>query len=127
MNNIIFGYIYCAMVKFYPNYVKVGCTNDINTRMKQLSGQLVDKFICIFFIKVEYSQMFDIEKKIHKDIINAGYERINNKEFFKCKPYDIKYIFNKYNNDYKNSDNYKKILSSFNENIDTKKIIDTKK
>jgi hypothetical protein len=124
MNNIIFGNIYCAMIKCYPNYVKVGCTSNIDERMKNLSGQLVDKFICIFYIKVEYSQMFDIEKKIHKEIIDAGYKRINNKEFFKCKPNDIKYIFNKYKNDCINSNNYKKInTTKIKKKINTKKII----
>jgi len=49
MNNKIVGYIYCAIIKFYPDYIKVGCTIDINSRMKQLSGQLIENFTCIFF------------------------------------------------------------------------------
>jgi len=105
MNNKIVGYIYCAIIKFYPDYIKVGCTIDINSRMKQLSGQLIENFTCIFFIEVKYSQMFIIEKKIHNDIINANYERINNTEFFRCNPEQIKYIFDKYSNT--QNDNYK--------------------
>jgi len=108
MNNNVFGYIYCAVISCYPDYVKVGCTADIFQRMKNLSGQLVDKFECVFFIKVEYSKMFQLENIIHKKIVSAGFPRINNKEFFKCKPHQIKYIF----------DNYKNYINEMDNNMD---------
>jgi hypothetical protein len=93
------GHIYCAIIDCYPDYVKVGCTTNIHNRMNNLSASShMDKFKCIFSIEVEQLNMYSIEKNIHQDIINAGFKRFKGREFFNCKPNDIKYIFNKYNN-----------------------------
>jgi|LakMenEpi02Apr12_1017379.scaffolds.fasta_scaffold08651_1 predicted nuclease with TOPRIM domain len=94
------GHIYCAIIDCYPEYVKVGCTTNIDNRMNNLSSSSshIDKFKCIFSIEVEQLNMYSIEKNIHQDIINAGFKRFKGREFFNCKPDDIKYIFDKYNN-----------------------------
>lgn len=120
MSTYVFGYIYCAVINCYPDYVKVGCTTDIFQRMNNLSGQFVDKFECVFFIKVEYSKMYQIENIIHKKIVSEGFPRINNKEFFKCKPDQIKYIFDNYKNYIKELDN------NINANKKNNKINDNK-
>jgi hypothetical protein len=93
------GHIYCAIIDCYPDYVKVGCTTNIDNKMNNLSASShIDKFKCIFSIEVEQLNMFSIEKNIHQDIINAGFKRFKGREFFNCKPNDIKYIFDKYDN-----------------------------
>jgi len=66
--------------------------------MNNLSSSHIDKFKCVFSIEVEQLNMYSIEKNIHQDIINAGFKRFEGREFFNCKPNDIKYIFDKYDN-----------------------------
>jgi len=92
------GHIYCAIIDCYTDYIKVGCTMDINSRMGNLSSSHMDKFKCIFSIEVEQIKMYCIERNIHNDIVKAGYKRFKGREFFNCKPDDIKYIFDKYDN-----------------------------
>jgi len=92
------GHIYCAVIDCYSDYVKVGCTINIHNRMNNLSSSHIDKFKCVFSIEVEQLNMYSIEKNIHQDIINAGFKRCKGREYFNCKPDDIKYIFDKYDN-----------------------------
>jgi len=92
------GHIYCAINEIYPDYVKVGCTINIDSRMSNLSSSHINNFKCVFYIEVDQLKIYNIERGIHNDISNAGYERVKGKEFFKCKPEDIKHIFNKYSN-----------------------------
>ena len=95
MNN---GYIYCVSTPANTDRCKVGETlKGIEDRLKGLNTTSVsENFKLDYYIIVDPIYRFKIEKSIHNDIITAGYTRFPGKEFFKCKPDDIKQIFEKY-------------------------------
>jgi hypothetical protein len=99
MNN---GYIYCVSTPSNNDRCKVGETlSGIEFRLYGLNNTSVsENFKLDYYIVVDSNKRFKIEKLIHTDIITAGYTRFPGKEFFKCKPTDIKHIFEKYGNIY---------------------------
>ena len=88
------GFVYCMISEGIPNYIKVGFSLNINNRIIALSTGVPFNFECKFYIEIKKELMANTEKKIHKDIVDAGFEK--KKEFFKCNPEDIVYIFEKY-------------------------------
>ena len=88
------GFVYCMISEGIPNYIKVGFSLNINNRIIALSTGVPFNFECKFYIEIKKELMANTEKKIHKDIVDAGFEK--KKEFFKCNPEDIIYIFEKY-------------------------------
>ena len=91
------GYIYCFSNKLMPNLSKCGGTKrDPYLRCKELfNTSLPIECEVEYFIKV--SDWKKMEKIIHKEILDSGFERCNKREWFKCNPEDIKHIFDKYN------------------------------
>lgn len=88
------GFVYCMISEGIPDYIKVGFSLNINNRIIALSTGVPFNFECKFYIEIQKELMANTEKKIHKDIVDAGFEK--KKEFFKCNPEDIIYIFEKY-------------------------------
>jgi predicted nuclease with TOPRIM domain len=93
------SYIYCISNPYLSNIIKVGETSrTISERLKELNNSTttVCDFKLEYYIKVNTSDRFKIEKEIHNKIVENGYERIKGREFFKCSSDNIKKIFEEY-------------------------------
>lgn len=92
------SYIYCITNPCMKDICKVGLTSKTLTdRLKGLNNTSVAScFKLEYYIEVNSDERFNIEKNIHKDIVNNGYDRMPGKEFFKCNPIDIIKLFEKY-------------------------------
>ena len=116
------GYIYCVSTPANNDRCKVGETlKGIEYRLKGLNNTAVsENFKLDYYIVVDPDKRFKIEKSIHNDIITAGYTRFTGKEFFKCKPDNIKHIFEKYGNIYTKINEYKdsELLDNLDEEIE---------
>jgi hypothetical protein len=77
---------------------KVGLTSrTIKERLDELYNTSVGScFTLEYYIIVNPDERFKIEKNIHNDIVNNGYDRMPGREFFKCNPSDIIKLFEKY-------------------------------
>ena len=109
------GYIYCVSTPANNDRCKVGETlKGIEERLYGLNNTSVsENFKLDYYIIVDPKERFNIEKIIHNDIISKGYTRFNGKEFFKCKPNDIKSIFEKYGKIYTTINDQNSILSIY--------------
>jgi hypothetical protein len=112
------GYIYCVSTPANTDRCKVGETlKGIENRLKGINNTAVsENFKLDYYIIVDPIKRFNIEKSIHNDIITEGYSRFTGKEFFKCKPNDIKHIFEKYGIIYSTINEHKS-TELLNENI----------
>ena len=73
------GVIYIVRNELFPDYIKIGSTQDIQQRMKELSGTNIPvAYNCLFAGEVKNYK--GIEKSFHSLLAS---ERIKNKEFFK--------------------------------------------
>jgi len=110
------GYIYCVSTPANNDRCKVGETlKGIEHRLKGLNTTNVsENFKLDYYIVVDPLKRFNIETSIHNDIVSAGYSRFTGKEFFKCKPDNIKHIFEKYGDIYSTINEHKAIKSENN-------------
>ena len=100
-------YVYCIENERLINICKCGGTaNTPYFRCNQLSNSsLPVKCNVAYFIKV--TNWRKAEKFVHNKIIEMGIKRFDRREWFNCKPYDIKSIFDEcekiygFNNDKK--------------------------
>lgn len=92
------SYIYCITNPCMKDICKVGLTSKtLSDRLKGLNNTSVAScFKLEYYIEVNSDDRFKIEKNIHKDIVNEGYDRMPGREFFKCNPSDIIEIFKNY-------------------------------
>jgi len=118
------GYIYCFTNPSMPNLCKCGGTKrDPLIRCKELFTTSLP-----VECKVEYSikvnNWKEAEKIIHNQIIKNGFNRCKGREWFKCNPDDIKFIFDNYEKDEYLKDNIKDINDDIKmDNSIEKKII----
>lgn len=86
-------YVYCLKNEEMPNICKCGGTADSPyNRCDQLSNtSLPVKCEVAYFVEV--SDWKKAEKYIHNKLNELGIKRFKGKEWFKCKPDDIKSVF----------------------------------
>jgi hypothetical protein len=86
-------YVYCIKNEAMPNICKCGGTaKNPEKRCKQLSNTSLP-VECKIAYYVEVSSWKDAEKYIHDKLEKSGIKRYEKREWFDCKPDDIKYIF----------------------------------
>ncbi len=90
------GYVYCFTNKSMPGLCKCGGTErNPEIRCKELfTTSLPTPCDVEFYIKV--NDWRKAEKEIHQKIIEKGIKRFDRREWFNCKPEDIKNIYNNY-------------------------------
>ncbi len=93
VNSIRMEYIYCIENKALPDICKCGGTSKKpERRCKELSNTSLP-LKCQIAYSVEVSNWKEAEKYIHNKLEELGIERYTGREWFKCKPDDIKYLF----------------------------------
>jgi len=101
-------YAYCMSNPSMDNKCKCGGTGITpDDRCQSLfNTSLPEKCDVDYSIKV--NDYRHAEKYIHAKIVEAGYKRYNGREWFECKPSDIKHIFDEYALLYPYDSNYVK-------------------
>ena len=118
------GYVYCFTNPSMPNLCKCGGTKrDPLVRCKELFTTSLP-----VECKVEYSLKVndwkEAEKIIHNQIIKNGFNRCKGREWFKCNPDDIKFIFDNYERGEYVKENIKDIIDDVKiDNSIDKKIV----
>ena len=86
-------YVYCLKNEEMPNICKCGATADSPyNRCEQLSNtSLPVKCEVAYFIEV--NNWKKAEKYIHGRLVELGIKRFQGMEWFKCKPADVKPVF----------------------------------
>lgn len=86
-------YVYCLKNEEMPNICKCGGTADSPfNRCEQLFNTSVPvKHEVAYFVEV--NDWKKAEKYIHDRLIEKGIKRFKGREWFKCKPDDIKHVF----------------------------------
>ncbi len=87
------GNVYCVTNPLMLNILKCGGTQkDPNNRCKQLSNTSLP-VNCKLEYFIQVSDWREAEKYIHNKLIEKGYIRYDKKEWFKCTPEEVKYIY----------------------------------
>jgi hypothetical protein len=97
-NNEYYGYIYVLynpIFNFYGECYKVGCTNNIESRIKSYSTSYPEP--CeLKYTSVKLKYYYIVESMIHKEL--KEYRMNSRREFFKCSLEVIKEAINKIQN-----------------------------
>ncbi len=91
-------YVYCITNPMIPNICKCGGTKRIPTdRCRELSNTSLP-VNCKLEYFIEVSNWKESEKYIHDKLVENGFKRYDKREWFECKPDEIKFIFDKCKN-----------------------------
>ena len=87
------GYVYILTNPSFPKLVKIGRTNNVEARLKQLNNTSVPLPYKLFAV-LETEEYLDAEKYVHNEIDILTKSRINkNREFFNISPEKVARIF----------------------------------